>query len=137
MATEKNKNVNLLEYFDDITLSMISSDADEAKAFLQECGLNSDEEIQYGIKQVQKLQFLAKAQLNMKKDSELLEKAFNVLKISIQENTQKAGHVLMDLLTSKRASLQYRNLEKWTDTEIRDVLNDIDLIDLLEKLEKE
>jgi len=54
-----------------------------------------------------------------------------------EENAHRTTDVLIGLLQTKTPSVQYRKLEKWTDDEIRDVLADLDLIELMEELDKE
>jgi len=137
MDTKKTDKKNMLERFDDITLEQIHSNASAAKEFLLEEGLDPEKELEHGLKQIKKLQFLAKAKLNKAKDESLLEMAFAKLKQSISDNAQKTGDILKGFLQSKNPALQYRKLEKWTDEEIRDVLQDIDLVQLLEELEKD
>ena len=137
MFIKKGDNKNLLECFDNITIDLISSNVEEAKVFLNEEGFDPNEELQYGLKQIKKLQFLAQAKLNKAKDNDLLEKAFHKLKQSFEKNSQKAGDILKELLIGKNTAVQYRKLENWTDNEIRDVLNDVDLVDLLEQLDQE
>lgn len=137
MDTKKADKKNMLERFDDITLEQIHSNVNAAKEFLLEEGLDPEKELEHGLKQIKKLQFLAKAKLNKAKDEGLLEMAFAKLKQSISDNAQKTGDILRGFLQSKNPALQYRKLEKWTDEEIRDVLQDIDLVQLLEELEKD
>ena len=80
---------------------------------------------------------MAKALSNKKQDNTLLEKALDRIKKVIAENAMQTSEALMSLLQKKTPSIQYRKLENWSDDEIRDVLADVDLVKLMEELDKE
>jgi len=137
MVSDNRNKKTMLDHFDDITLKQIHSNVEASNEFLSSEGLQPDEEIKYGIQQIKKLQFLAKAKLNQSKNEKLLQIAFERLKFSLAKNADKTGTVLKNLLQSKTPSVQYRKLKEWSDDEIREVLNDIDLVRLLEELDDE
>ncbi len=137
MATENGEIKKVIDRMDDITLKLIHSDINAAKEFLKEEGLDPDEELIYGSKQLKKIHFSLKANNQIARDKDLLEKAFVKLKESIAVHAEKAGDVLRNILKAKNPALQYRKLENWTDEEIRDVLQDLDLIQLMDELEKD
>lgn len=135
MVTDIGDGKSFLESFDEITLDLIHSDFYMAKEFLQKEGIDVDEELEYSTQQVKKLKFLARAKMNSSKNEIILKTALEKLRVSIAENAEKAGRILRDLLRDKTPAVQYRKLEEWTDDEIREVLNDVDLVRLLEELE--
>ena len=135
MVTDHEDKKNILETFDEITLDLIYSDIEMAKQLLEDEGFDHEKELQHGVQSIKKIQFLIKAQKNIIKDKKLLKLAFDKLKTSIAENAEKTGLLLKELLQSKTPAFQYRKLEEWTDDEIREVLNDVDIIRLLEELE--
>ena len=136
MATEKNKK-NILNYIDNIELEMLKDDIEYTKKYLEEEGVNIVEEQDYATQYMKKVKFMAKAISNKKQEQSLLEKAIEIVKKSVQENASKTTETLITLLQSKTPSFQYRKLDEWTDEEIRDVLSDVDLVKLMEELEKE
>lgn len=137
MEDNKKENKKLIEYIDDVTLSVLHSDLDASKEFLRECGIDPDDELAFGMQRIKQTEFLMKAKLNQQKDAQLMSNAFHSLKESIQENSTRVGDILKGMLYQRSAAVQYRKLEEWSDNEIREVLNDLDLLELLEKLEEE
>jgi len=136
MATEKN-NKNILDYIDNVELEMLKDDIEYTKKYLEEEGVNVVEEQDYADRYMKRIKFMAKAFTNKKQEESLLGKAIEIVKKSIQENAQKTTETLISMLQSKTPSFQYRKLEEWTDEEIRDVLRDVDLVKLMEELDKE
>ena len=136
MDTNKD-NKTILDRLDTVELKMLQHDVEYAKQYLQEEGLDVSEEENYALQHMKKVQFMAKAISNKKQDQSLLETAHKRIKKAIQQNAQKTTETLIALLQSKTPSVQYRKLETWTDDEIREVLADIDLVQLMEELDKE
>jgi hypothetical protein len=137
MVDNMKESKKLIEHIDDVSLSVLHSDLNAAKGFLKECGINSDEELSFGMQHLKQTEFLMKAKFNQRRDAKLLEDAFLSLKESIRENSAHVGNILRDMLYERSAAVQYRKLEEWSDNEIREVLNDLDLVTLLEKLDEE
>ena len=136
MDTNKSKKA-LLDKIDKVELELMKSNVGYAKECLEEEGFDVATEISFCAKHMTKVRFMAQAMDNKKRDQNLLVIAFDRLKQSIQENSQKATSVLVSMLREKSPSVQYRKLENWTDEEIKEVLGDVDLVSLLEKLESE
>lgn len=135
---EIDENIKtILERMDNVELELLKTDIDYAKDFLEEEGFNIDQELSFSSKNISKVQFMAKAIKNKQRDHKLLEMAYKKLKKAICIDAKKATDTLITLLQSKRPALQYRKLDNWSDEEIKEVLADLDLIELLEKLEEE
>lgn len=136
MGTNK-KNKTILDRMDSLELELLQTDVEYAKQFLEEEGFNVKEEEIYASQYFKKIKFMAVAAANKRHDEKLFERAYARVREAIQENAQKATDVLVSLLHSKTPSVHYRKLENWSDNEIREVLADIDLIKLMEELDKE
>ena len=124
----------ILNRIDNIELELISSDTEYAKNFLVDEGFNIEQEIDFSVKYIAKVKFMAQALANKNRDQHLLEKAFIKIKEVIQENSNLASVKLAALLQKRTPLVQYRKLEKWSDEEIKEVLADVDLVKLLEEL---
>jgi hypothetical protein len=133
----KNEYKTILDRMDNVELELLHTDTEYAMQFLREEGYDVEQELRFAEQHMKKVKFMAHAVSNREKDQHLLEIAFDRLKKTIQENTQLASEVLHSLLHEKSPSVQYRNIEKWTETEIREILVDLDLVNLLEELTKE
>lgn len=136
MDTNKKKKT-ILDLLDDVELELLQKDTGYAKRCLQEEGVDIDKEKEFASQFMKKIRFMARAMSNKKQDSALLEKAFERVKKALSENVRQTSEALMSLLQNRTPSVQYRKLESWTDDEIRDVLADIDIVKLMEELDKE
>lgn len=136
MDTNKD-NRTILDRLDNIELKMLQEDVEYAKQYLVDEGVDIVKEQDFAKQFMKKVEFMTKALSNKNKDQSLLEIAFERVKEAIQENAQKTTDKLIALLQAKTPSVQYRKLDKWTDDEIRDVLADVDLVKLMEELDKE
>lgn len=135
MDTNKNKKT-ILDLLDNVELELLQKDTEYAKEYLNEEGIDTDEEEAYAKQYMKKIQFMTKAMSYKKHDSTLLERAIERVKEVIAENASQTTETLMVLLQKKTPSIQYRKLENWTDEEIRDVLADVDLVKLMEELDQ-
>jgi hypothetical protein len=55
---------------------------------------------------------------------------------AIKRNQKLAGEVLRLAITNQKASFQFRNVEKWSDEEMREVLSDLEMAKLIEDLDR-
>lgn len=136
MDTNK-KNKTILDRLDKVELELLQHDTEYAKQFLMEEGIDPDKEIEFSGQFMKKIRFMALGMSNKQRDLKLLDVAFDRLKEVLKENSERASEALINLLHAKTPAIHYRKLESWTDDEIRDVLSDVDLIQLIEELKKE
>jgi hypothetical protein len=136
MDTNK-KNKTILDRLDKVELELLQYDTEYAKQFLMEEGIDPDKEIEFSGQFMKKIRFMALGMSNKQRDLKLLDVAFDRLKEVLKENSERASEALINLLHAKTPAIHYRKLESWTDDEIRDVLSDVDLIQLIEELKKE
>jgi len=136
MDTNK-KNKTILDRLDKVELELLQHDTEYAKQFLVEEGIDPDKEIEFSGQFMKKIRFMALGMSNKQHDLKLLDVAFDRLKEVLKENSERASEALINLLHAKTPAIHYRKLESWTDDEIRDVLSDVDLIQLIEELKKE
>lgn len=136
MDTNK-KNKTILDRLDKVELELLQHDTEYAKQFLMEEGIDPDKEIEFSGQFMKKIRFMALGMSNKQRDLKLLDVAFDKLKEVLKENSERASEALINLLHTKTPAIHYRKLESWSDDEIRDVLSDVDLIQLIEELKKE
>ncbi|WP_129749232.1 hypothetical protein [Flavobacterium beibuense] len=136
MDTNK-KNKTILDRLDKVELELLQHDTEYAKQFLMEEGIDPDKEIEFSGQFMKKIRFTALGMSNKQRDLKLLDVAFDRLKEVLKENSERASEALINLLHKKTPAIHYRKLESWSDDEIRDVLSDVDLIQLIEELKKE
>lgn len=127
----KGYKLLLLDYANEV-----SSNKEAATNFLTEQGIDVNKYVIQGSKYIRKVRFVMKAKENQEKDENLMEKALSLLKRKIEENLTKSNEVLIGLLRQKAPNVQFRSLDKLDDDEIREILNDVDLVKLMEELER-
>lgn len=135
--SDQGKKRKALNGIDALALYLIHTSADEARAFLQDEGLNVNEEEEYGQKAIKKLKFIAKAKANKARSADLMEQAVSMMKECLGKSTELVGEALRSALGERAASFQFRKLDKWTDTQMREVLNDVDVLQFMEALKKQ
>lgn len=106
-------------------------------AELESFGYNTDEINDFSEKMFKRQSFLLKGMINKQKDSNLLERASLMLQKAIEENIDKPVSYLKSLIQNNQFQVQYRNLENLTINEIKEIIKDQNLLELLEKLENE
>lgn len=118
-------------------LNYLHEDADFAADYLIDLKIDVSEERGFFDKNLKRMKIIALGKERQKEDMRLLEKVnlskkLNQLKSMIENYS---GEALQSLLIKSGVGLQFRNLEKWSDEEMREALNDIDLIKLLDELD--
>jgi len=88
-------------------------------------------------KNYKQLSFKLKGIINAQKDDVLLEKATNLFQEAINKNIGKPISFLKNLLANNQYAFHYRNLENLTREEIKDIIKDHNLLEILEKLEND
>ena len=131
----RKADIPIFRNFDKLSANVIIEDFDAAKEFLAELKIDAGELSAQGTNEFKRALFLAKAKANQTRDQSLLEKLRDKILESMERNATLTGEILKEVLAEKKASFQFRNLEKWTDEELREVLGDIDLAKLMEDLD--
>lgn len=131
-----NKGKTLLEILDNIELDLLKKNTEYAMQFLQDEGFDLEVESNFATQHMKKIKFMTQAVFNKAQDESLLAIAFVKIKEAIQENAGKTSDMLVELLHSKAPTFQFRKLENWTDEEIKNVLEDVDVVRLMEELDQ-
>lgn len=131
----KKSKAKLLNKFSDLSLNVTNDDVQMATEFLKELGIDTEEEAEFGLKEIQRTYFLAKAHQNQARDNSLLKILQAKIKESFEKNASLTGQILQNALSQNRASFQFRNIENWSEDEMREVLSDIEITKLLEELD--
>lgn len=127
---------NFIKKIDDAIISkIIEGDSSAYDEILKEQGYNISDIENYANKNYKKHSFLLKGLINKQKDLALLEKASLLLQNAIEKNIDKPISYLKGLIANNRFQVQYRNLENLGVEEIKEIIKDQNLLELLEQLE--
>ena len=131
MSNLKNKiEKGLTEFY-------LNSDIELIKNSLQEEGVNVSEESTEIDRFLKKLRFTQTAQLAQESNLLLIEKIVEKFQTAINKNLDKPIATLMNLVESKQMSVQFRNLDKLTTDEIKEIIKGKNLVDLMDELDNE
>ncbi|QYN48342.1 hypothetical protein GYM73_01460 [Apibacter sp. ESL0432] len=129
---------NFIKKIDKVIINQtLENDFTALDAELESLGYNIDEINNFSEKMYKRQSFLLKGMINKQKDINLLEKASLMLQQAIEENINKPVSYLKNLIQNNQFQVQYRNLESLTIDEIKEIIKDQNLLELLEKLENE
>ena len=128
----------LINKMDEFILSSIKdSDSSTIDSFLEECGYDLSDIEKIADKSYKKTSFSMKGQMNSQKDEILLEKAVKYFQEAIDKNIEKPISYLRNLVASNQLAFQHRNLDKLSHDEIKSIIKDHNLLEILENLEKD
>ena len=129
---------NLIKKIDKAIINQtLENDFTVIDAELESFGYKIDEINDFSEKMFKRQSFLLKGMINKQKDLNLLERASLMLQKAIEENIDKPVSYLKSLIQNNQFQVQYRNLENLTIDEIKEIIKDQNLLELLEKLENE
>ena len=129
---------NFIKKIDKAIISQnIDRDFTSIDSELESLGYNIEEINAFSQKLYKRQSFLLKGLINKQKDVSLLEKASLMIQKALEEKIDKPINYLKYLIQNNQFQVQYRNLENLTIDEIKEIIKDQNLLELLEKLENE
>lgn len=137
MKSSNDHTNDFFDRFDEAYEELLMNDNNEAIMFLADEGYDLEEGALKRMKIVKKITFKIEALHNMQKDESLLKQAYEKLQVFIKKNRELAGNELRSLLQKTAPAYQFRNLDKLDDDGIRELLTEVDLVKLIEELDKE
>lgn len=127
---------NVIKKIDDAIISqIIEGDSNVYDEILKEQGFNIIDIENSANKNFRRHSFLLKGIINKQKDSMLLEKASTLLHDAVVNNIDKPISYLRNLIANNQFQVQYRNLDNLGIEEIKEIIKDQNLLELLEQLE--
>ena len=120
-----------------ITEFYLNLDVDIIKESLKDDGvdvLNEDEKIS---KFSKRIKFMNKAMVVKEKTDNLLDTIVSKFQEAIEKNIDKPIASLKKLIENKELSVQFRNLDKLTEEEIKEIIKGKNLVDLMDELDGE
>lgn len=129
---------NFIKKIDEAIISqIIDGDSSTYDEILKEEGFDINDIENYALKNFRKHSFLLKGYINKQRDNDLLEKASALLQSAIEKNIDKPISYLKSLIANNQFHVQYRNLDNLGIDEIKEIIKDQNLLELLEQLEND
>jgi hypothetical protein len=131
----KKELINKMDEY--ILSSLKSGDSSAIDSFLESYGYDLAIINNIADKSFKQITFSMKGQMNSEKDEILLEKAAKYFQNAINKNIEKPISYLRNLVESNQLAFGHRNLDKLTTDEIKEIIKDHNLLEILEKLEND
>ncbi|WP_428069746.1 hypothetical protein [Chryseobacterium gambrini] len=129
---------NFIKKIDKAIISQnIERDFTSIDSELESLGYNIEEINAFSQKLYKRQSFLLKGLINKQKDANLLEKASIMIQKALEEKIDKPINYLKNLIQNNKFQVQYRNLDNLTTDEIKEIIKDQNLLELLENLEND
>lgn len=128
-----NIKLNKIDKFFELSNKAFDSDNESVYETL---GFSKKDYLNEKLKMVKRLKLKSMAQLNKAKNESTLEKALQKIKQIIDLKNDTIKQTLENLILTRSPQFQFRNIEKLDESDLRELLSDLNLIDIIEELEK-
>lgn len=129
MSNLKNKIEN------GITEFYLNSDIEFIKKSLEEEGVDVAKERADISGFLKRLKFTKVAVLTQQSNQALIDRIVEKFQDAINKNIEKPIATLINLVETKQMSVQFRNLDKLTPDEIKEIIKGKNLVDLMDELD--
>ena len=120
-----------------ITEFYLNSDIELIKRSLEEEGVDVAKESTDISNFLKRLKFTEVAMVTQQSNQALIDKIVEKFQDAINKNIEKPIATLINLVESKQMSVQFRNLDKLTPGEIKEIIKGKNLVDLMDELDNE
>lgn len=131
----KKELINKMDEY--ILASLKSGDSSAIDSFLESSGYDLGEINNVADKSFKQMNFAIRGIVNSQKDEILLEKVAKYFQDAISQNLDKPISYLKNLVASNQLAFGHRNLDKLSTDEIKELIKDHNLLEILEKLEND
>ncbi|GET30793.1 hypothetical protein [Prolixibacter sp. SD074] len=118
-----------------VELSIEAFESDNESVY-EELGVSKDEYLKDKLNMIKRLKMKSLAQLNKTKNEEMLEIALQKVQSIIASASDKLKEGLEGLIRTQSPQFQFRNIEKLDKDDLKELLSDLDVIEIIEDLDK-
>jgi hypothetical protein len=117
---------------------MLSAEAFESdnESVYSDFGVSKEKYLQEKLKMIKRLKLKSIAQFNKTKNEYLLNIALQKVQGIIDSTNESLKEELERLILTRSPQFQFRNIEKLEEQDLRELLSDLGIIDIIEDLEK-
>ncbi|MBR9845941.1 MAG: hypothetical protein GYB35_07455 [Algicola sp.] len=120
-----------------ITENYLFGDINDVRKSLSDYGVNLDDNRERQNKLIKQLKFKLRSSVNKEKNENLLLKATESFQDAINKGLEKPIAYLNNLIKENQLVVQYNKLDKLSSDEIKEIIKDQNLIEIIELLENE
>jgi hypothetical protein len=116
----------------------LSNEAFESdnESVYNDLGVSKKEYLDKKFKMIKRLKLKSNAQLNKAKNENLLNIALQKVQSIIDSANESVKEELKKLILTRSPQFQFRNIEKLEEEDLKELLSDLGIIDIIEDLEK-
>lgn len=119
------------------TESHLSGDINDIRKSLSDYGVDLTANSERQDNLIKQLKFRLGASINEEKDNALLQKAVEFFQDAIQKGLDRPIAYLNQLIRENRVEFQFNKLDKLSEDELKEIIKDQNLIEIIELLENE
>jgi uncharacterized protein YqfA (UPF0365 family) len=120
-----------------ITENYLFGDINDIRKSLSDYGVNLNDNREHQNKLIKQLKFKLRSSINKEKNENLLLKATESFQDAINKGLEKPIAYLNNLIKENQLVVQYNKLDKLSPDEIKEIIKDQNLIEIIELLENE
>ncbi|WP_438712032.1 hypothetical protein ACSTS3_06110 [Aquimarina muelleri] len=120
-----------------ITENYLFGDINDIRQSLSDYGVNLDDNREHQNKLIKQLKFKLRSSINKEKNENLLLKVTESFQDAINKGLEKPIAYLNNLIKENQLVVQYNKLDKLSSDEIKEIIKDQNLIEIIELLENE
>lgn len=120
-----------------ITENYLNGNINDVRKSLSDYGVDLDKNRERQDKLIKQLKFKLRSAINKEKNENLLLKATESFQDAINKGLEKPIAYLNNLIRENQLVVQYNKLDKLSSDEIKEIIKDQNLIEIIELLEDE
>ncbi len=124
---------NKIDNFFELSIEAFESDNESVYNNL---GVSKEDYLNDKLKMIKQLKLKSKVQINKAKNEKMLEMALQKVQNIVKSANDSIKESLESLILTRSPQFQFRNIEKLDAADLKELLGDIDLIEIIEELEK-
>ena len=128
-----NNKADKIDKFFELSNEAFESDNESV---YEDLGVSKEDYLNNKLKMIKRLKLKSQSQLNKAKNDNMLEKALQKIKDVIDSNNETIKQSLEGLILARSPQFQFRNIEKLEESDLRELFSDLNVIDIIENLEK-
>lgn len=129
MSTKAGK----VETFFELSYEAFASDND---LVYDDLGVSKEDYLKSKLKLIKRIKLSTNARINKAKNESKLELALQKAQSILRSENESIRMDFKQLILSRSPQFQFRNIEKLDDNDLKDLLCDLDIIDVIEDLDK-
>jgi len=128
-----NNKADKIDKFFELSNEAFESDNESV---YKDLGVSKEDYLNNKLKMIKRLKLKSQSQLNKAKNDTMLEKALQKIKSVIDSKNEAIKQSLEELILVRSPQFQFRNIEKLDESDLKELFSDLNVIDIIENLEK-